>query len=123
MRQLAARQVRSGAVTRTDLATTVYPLSVTRVGFADSPFTVPSTLQLVEVDTTFGGVEVLLEASAAIQGRVLIVKDAGGNASVSKPLTLTPDGADTIDGGAALVLTTPFDVRRLVATPSGWSLI
>lgn len=123
MRQLAGRQFRDGGIALVDLDPSAVLLETRRIATADSPYAVIPEDQVLLVDTTLGAVEVLLEATSGVAGRVLTIKDTAGNVSPTKTLTLTPDGSETIDGVGARILTTAFASLQVVAVPGGWVII
>ena len=55
-----------------------------------------------------------ISSSDITEGRVFVIRAI--NASVGSPVTIVTEGAETIDGGASIVLTTPFDSVMLQAT-------
>jgi len=80
--------------------------------------------ELVQLDQSTGDIEVLLPAvAAADEGLAIAVKsvsfdNAGGT------VTITPEGADTIDGNASLVLTGAFNGIVLVFDGvSNWDIV
>lgn len=63
-------------------------------------------------------------ASAYKAGRRLVVRDAAGGVSSTNTLTIQRAGSDTIDGGTALVLDTPWEGAELVSNGAdGWSVL
>lgn len=62
--------------------------------------------------TGTGAVAIDWKTAQMIKGRMLIVKDAGGNAAANN-ITITTEGAQTIDGAATLVINTNYGVARL----------
>lgn len=53
-----------------------------------------------------------LKTAQMTKGRMLIVKDAGGNAAVNN-ITITTEGSQTIDGAATLVINTNYGAARI----------
>jgi hypothetical protein len=70
----------------------------------DSPYAVLDSDYIIGVDTTAGAVEIDLQAGAtAGTGRMLIIKDVGGNAGTNN-ITIDPNGTEKIDGQSTLVI-------------------
>jgi len=96
------------------------------VNHSMSPFTVdtissqpPYDTALVLVDTTAGGVSVILPATA-FDGFKVIVKDIGGLASTN-PITIIVGGGQSIDGTASnLTYRTKYGALRLVSFSENW---
>jgi hypothetical protein len=87
---------------------------------SDSPYPLATDDLVILVDLSAGNVEIRLDAVATVPGRYLnvkIVDTGGGN------LTLTPNGAETIDGAAPLVSGTLYESFTLYAGPSEWSIL
>lgn len=74
------------------------------------------------VDTSAARVITLPSAAAVGAGRFYVFHDVTGGGSVNN-ITLTPAGADTIDGSASLVLNTAYAWAFLVSTGSGWAAL
>lgn len=68
---------------------------------ADSPYTVVAGDNVIFVNTAAGNVVVNLPTAASSRGRYLTVKKRTADANT---VTVTPNGADTIDGGATSVI-------------------
>jgi len=74
----------------------------------------------VLASTSTGTITITLHAS--IQGQILIIKDTG--AAATSNITITPNGGDTIDGAASLVMATNYESVTLVGDGStGWFII
>lgn len=63
---------------------------------------------------TAAGTTLTISSANITEGRVFIIRAI--DASVGTPVTIDTEGAETIDGGASIVLTTPFDTVTLQAT-------
>lgn len=104
--QLGTATITAGAgVTVTPTANTITiaantqtaVLTFTVVTHASSPYTVLSTDQFLEVDTTGGAVTIKLP-NAPTTGRIIYIKDYKGNAATANILVTTVGGSVTIDG-------------------------
>jgi hypothetical protein len=73
------------------------------------------------VISTGVSIEVRLPASATLTaGRIFCIKDASGN-SETYPISIVPDGADTIDGSLTFEIDSNFGAAFLVADGvNGW---
>ncbi len=78
-------------------------LNHTSITNADSPYTVVHGYTVILVDPTAGAVAVNLPTAASHSKRWLHIKDEA-NKAASNNITVTPNGADTIDLAAAAVL-------------------
>ena len=65
----------------------------------DSPYTMVATDHYIGLDTSGGTIQVDLQAaaSAAVEGRVIIIKDETGDAGTNN-ITVDANGSETIDG-------------------------
>jgi hypothetical protein len=93
----------------------------TAVAFAASPYTVLITDTVIDANVTAGVIQLLLPAvSTANEGRVITVCDVAGLAATSN-ITITPSGANTIDGAASLVLNRGYAQVNLRSNgTTGW---
>lgn len=87
-----------------------------------TPDTVSLTDYVVDVNTT-GNFTVNLPtagagAGQAASGRVFIVKNTGG-----ATVTVTPAGAQLIDGAASFTIVTKYASFTFISTGSGWALL
>lgn len=89
------------------IASSPSAISATAVAFADSPYTPLSTDTVLYVDTTAGAVEILLRPAAERIAVPLAIKDIGGLAYTNH-ITVTPNGAETIETNANFVIQTDF---------------
>lgn len=94
----------------------------TLVNNAASPYTVLATDVLLECDTSTGVIGLTLPAGVA--GKSYEVKDIDGIAGTSN-VTITPDGAETIEGAATLVLGINWQAVTLYydATTTDWKAL
>lgn len=90
----------------------------TKVTFAMSPYTVKATDTLLLLDTAGGSITINLAASAS---RVLPleVKDDTGHAATN-PISLVPNGAETVDGLAPYPLDSNFIAIKIVPQAAGY---
>jgi hypothetical protein len=63
---------------------------------------------------TVGADTIEIQTEDIIDGRVFIIKDEGGNAAAQN-ITITTEGAETIDGAASEAITADYDSRTLIA--------
>jgi|GEM_PF-6601723 len=94
--------------------------AVRNVATADSPVTLVTANGLCRVNATAGACIVNLPAAATQSGGVYTIKktDSSGNA-----VTITPNGAETIDGAATVVLGTQYHSRTVQSDGANWSVI
>lgn len=90
-----------------------------------SPIVIAGTDQILNVNIAAGAPTCALPAAATRNGIPLSFKDVGGNFALHN-LTITPNGAETIDGAASLILATNRQYITLVpandGTSTGWSI-
>lgn len=60
-----------------------------------------------------------LSSSDAVEGRIVIVKDVGGNAATNA-ITVATEGTETIDGATSASIATNYGSLRLVSDGSNW---
>lgn len=70
-----------------------------------------------------GPVAVAVNLPAGVLGQVFTIKDGLGLAAPATPITITPTGADTIDGAATATINAPFGSLTLVYDGAQWILI
>lgn len=63
-----------------------------------------------------------LPTAQVTAGRTIVIKDAGGNASVNN-ITVDTEGAETIDGAATFVMTSDYEDISLYSDGSNWFII
>ena len=84
----------------------------------------PSDLVLLVKQTVPAAVNVTLPVAASRNGIPITVKDLAG-AAAANPLTLVPNGLETIDGGSSFILNNNFEAVTLnpitaSGGPAGW---
>lgn len=90
-----------------------------------SPIVVAGNDQIINFNISSGSPTCALPAAATRSGLPLIFKDAGGHAA-SHNLTITPNGVETIDGQAQVVISGNF--AEITLRPyndgvnTGWSM-
>lgn len=90
-----------------------------QINSGDSPFTMDFDTVL-EADATSGNIIINLPTISSNKGKTVVVKkmDSSGNT-----VTLTPNGAETIDTKANYVLSTQYEAVHVVAGTSTWLII
>lgn len=87
-------------------------------------YTVKRGDRLVGVNSASGALTVTLPtASAANEGRLIVIKDEGGLSGSGKTITIAAAGAQTIDGLATRALKTNYSCVQVYSTGSGWAVI
>ncbi len=94
----------------------------TRIAIA-TPIAVSATTDEVISVQVPGPVPVAVNLPAGVAGQVFTIKDGLGLASNPNPITITPAGADTIDGAAAATINTAYGSLTLVFDGTQWILI
>lgn len=111
----------TGANTITISASGVQAVAV-RIAIS-TPITVSAvTDEIISVQVP-GPVPVAVNLPAGVLGQVFTIKDGLGLASNPSPITITPAGADTIDGAATATITAGFGSLTLVFDGAQWILI
>jgi hypothetical protein len=111
----------TGATTLTISSSGISPLAV-RVAVA-TPITVSATTDEVISVQVPGPVAVATNLPAGVTGQVFTIKDGLGLATPATPITISPAGADTIDGAATATINAPFGSLTLVFDSAQWILI
>ena len=111
----------TGANTITISASGVQALAV-RVAVATPVVVSAVTDEVVSVQVP-GPVAVAVTLPAGVLGQVFTIKDGLGLAAPATPITITPAGADTIDGAATATINAPFGSLTLVFDGAQWILI
>ena len=68
--------------------------------------------------TTTGAVAITIPTDQCVSGRIIEIKDSGGNASTNN-ITITPQ-AETIDGDATSIISTNYNSVSLYSDGSNW---
>jgi len=71
---------------------------------------------------TAGADTITIKSLDCVDGRILVIKDEGGNASAQN-IVIATEGAETIDGAASLTLSVDYDAVTLIARNSNWWII
>lgn len=126
-----ARELRfepTGVLTATDVqkaieqvATTPPVIPTTSVNAAASPYTVLSTDYILLVVSSAGPVTINLQAGSARNGVPLIIKDVGGQAATYN-ITITPNGAETVDTLAPLLIDSNYGAYELLPRATGYTI-
>jgi len=94
-----------------------------RLGFVDvdsSTHSTSDTDAILSVSYTgTGAVTITLQSANVAAGRVLVIKDAGGNATTNN-ITVNTQGSETIDGAASASITSDDGVLRLYSDGTNW---
>jgi major tropism determinant Mtd-like protein len=97
----------------------------TRTAVSDAAYTVLATDRIVAYTALTSTRVVTLPASTAYPtGTRLLIVDETGNCSVTKTLTVTPNGTDTIDGAASAVVNVAYGYIGLESNEAGaWTIV
>jgi len=68
--------------------------------------------------TATGDVAITIPTEQCVSGRIIEIKDSGGNANTNN-ITITPQ-AETIDGDATLVISSNYNSASLYSDGSSW---
>lgn len=80
----------------------------------------PATETVIPCDATAGAFAINLPSAVGIRGRVYIIKKVDATANA---VTVTPNGAETIDGAATVVLNAQWQVTRIISNNVNWLII
>ena len=111
----------TGANVITVSASGINPVAV-RIAVA-TPVTVNAVTDEVISVQVPGPVPVAVNLPAGVSGQVFTIKDGLGLASNPNPITITPTGADIIDGAATATINASFGSLTLVFDGTQWILI
>jgi hypothetical protein len=87
-----------------------------------TPVTVVNTDDVVSVEVP-GPVAVAVNLPAGVTGRVFNIKDGLGLAAIATPITITPNGAETIDGAGTATIDAPYGSITLVYSGAEWLIL
>lgn len=105
----------SGAATLSG-AMVVNPTLVTAAG----DYVVLASDRYVLIKKATGAATAVILPGSPSVGRIISVKDAKGDAASGHAITITPNGTDTIDGAANLIINTAYGKAALVYIAGGW---
>lgn len=111
----------TGATTITISSSGIQTFAV-RIAVA-TPVTVSATTDDVISVQVPGPVAVAVNLPAGVLGKTFTIKDGLGLAAPATPITITPTGADTIDGAATATINAPYGSLTLVFDGGQWILV
>ena len=88
-------------------------LSITALDNTDSPYAVLDADEYLSCDVS-GGVLTIQLPNAPTTGRIIIVKDSGGDAATSNITVTTVGGVVTIDGATSFVMNTNYQAANFI---------
>lgn len=88
-----------------------------------TPVTVSATTDDVISVQVPGPVAVAVNLPAGVTGKTFTIKDGLGLAAPATPITITPTGADTIDGAGTATINAPYGSLTLIFDGSQWILV
>ena len=92
------------------------------VAASDSPYSVAEGYSVLKVDCSGGEVTINLPAVASSADRILVIKDASGDATANN-ITIDGNGAETIDGALTAIINTDGGAVTLHCDGVEWSVI
>ena len=87
------------------------------IAFADSPYPVTALDDFINVDSSGGNVVINFISLATAPTKPIYIRQNDGSPNTT---TLTPDGSDTIDGGATLPINSDGNAEMCVPFALGW---
>lgn len=109
-----------GAEVVTISASGINPVAV-RVAVA-TPIAVSATTdEVISVQVT-PQAPIAVNLPAGVLGKVFTIKDGLGLANNPNPITITPNGADTIDGAVSATINSPYGSLTFVFDGGQWIL-
>ncbi|MFP3859268.1 MAG: hypothetical protein ACLFUW_00450 [Bacteroidales bacterium] len=96
-------------------------LDITSLDDTDSPYTVLSGDEYLSCDVSGGTLTIEMPNSPST-GRVITVKDSGGDASSNNITVTTVGGSVTIDGSTTYVMNTDFQAARFIFNGSFYEI-
>lgn len=97
-------------------------VNTTSIDNTDSPYTALAADRVILVDTSSAAVTVNLPAASTATGRIIMVKDSGGNAATNN-ITVDGNASETIDGSATYVLSSNYLAAAFLCTGTAWLVI
>ncbi len=88
-------------------------LAITSLTNADTPYTVLAADEYLSCDVS-GGVLTIDLADAPTTGRIVVIKDSGGDAGTNNITVTTTGGAVTLDGSTTFVMNTNFEAANFI---------
>lgn len=88
-----------------------------------TPVTVSDTTDDVISVQVPGPVAVAVDLPAGVTGKTFTIKDGLGLAAPATPITITPLGADTIDGAATATINAPYGALTFIFDGGQWILV
>jgi len=104
-----------------DLSGEGIKFSTTTVNAATYDLTTTDYILNVTYTTTGAVTSLTLPTSQVVEGRVIVIKDSGGNASGNN-ITIDTEGSETIDGSATLVLNSDYEAVNLYCDGTNWHI-
>lgn len=96
--------------------------NTTTVNVATYDLLATDDILLVTYTTTGAVTSLTLPTAQVIDGRVIVIKDAGGNAATNN-ITIDTEGAETIDGANTQVISTNYGSITIISDGTTWYLI
>ena len=87
-----------------------------------STYTIVSADYFIAADSSSNTVTLTLLAASGNSGKVIKIKDVGGNAA-SNNITINRSASDTIDGSTSIVLESPYSGITLICNGSSWFIL
>ena len=85
-------------------------------------YTIVATDYFIAANSTSNAITITLPAAGSHSGRVLKIKDVGGNAD-SNNITIDGNSSETIDGAASIILESPHAGVTLVCNGTSWFVL
>ena len=81
--------------------------------------TASAYIEIIGADSTAGSFGIAIPSATGSEGQILLVKDEGGNCSAEN-VTITTFAAETIDGGATVLLDNDYESVNLYSNGANW---
>jgi|TARA_E500000318_G_scaffold65315_1_gene60325 hypothetical protein len=85
-------------------------------------YTIVATDYFIAANSTSNAITITMPAASSHSGRVLKIKDVGGNAD-SNNITIDGNSSETIDGAASIVLESPHAGVTLLCNGTSWFVL